>query len=342
MQISRTYLLFVLFSFLAVAYKYLIYTSYPEIAQLTDFFNYDAIFRGDAEDVGFYPVFIAIKNIFVYFGIPYPVFQIIVSSLYTISICTFIVLSLKSLKVIPKSIVMVSVVIAIVYSLFSYSSLKSFSLVKFFLSISILGFSCCTIRPTIFRLVSPSLLNLTASLLASPQTFPALLLYSNNRLRQPLLSFRNTVTKLKITKFSITTENLFRFIALVLIFFIIWFLVSLSPIITDGSVKILSALLIAFAEKVSAYLPSEFLNLSLSFFAVCVILLPIVCFMTKSSHLFLTSIALILILLFGTNRFSPLIPFFLFSLLSNRPVICICLLDLFLLYDSVKGFELLI
>ena len=342
MLIKRTYLIFVLFSFFAVAYKSLIYISYPSIARLTDFSNYDAIFRGDAEDVGFYPVYIAIKNIFVYFGIPFPVFQIIVSSLYTISICTFMLLSLRSLKLKSRSIVMASVAIAILYSLLSYSSLKSFSLVKLYLSISILGFSCFIVRPNLVRLVSPSLFNLVGALLASPQTLPALLLYLNDGLRQSLLLVYNKLRSSRIAKLSLSSKKLFTLIALVLTLFIIWSLVSISPLLADGTGEIFSILLTSILDKLTAYLPSESLNLLFTLIFFILILILLLCFWMRSLYLLLPTVSLLFVSLFGLNRFSPLIPFFLFSLISQRPLICICLLDLFLSYETIKGIGLLI
>jgi hypothetical protein len=335
------YLIFVLFSFFTVFYKLFIYVSFPNIAQLTDFLNYDAIFRGHTEDTGFYPVFISIKNIFVYFSIPYPVFQITVSSLYTISVCTFLLSSMESLKLKSKSIVMTSALIAIAYSLLSYSSFKSFSLVKFYLSISILGFSCCIIRPNNISLTSPSLFNLAGALFTSPQTLPALLLYSNDRIRQHRSSISNVLKKLRI-RLSLSPKKLLQLMLLVLSLLTVWFLVSLSTLLADGSSDIASILFTSLTHKFSTYLSPDLLGLLLFFCLLCPVLIFFTFCWRGLSYLALSLAALLIVVLFGLNRFSPLIPFFLFSFFSQRPLICICLIDMFLSYEIIKGIGLLV
>jgi len=341
MQVSRTYLIFVFSSIFAVIFKYLIYIANPNIAKLTDFSSYDTIFRGDAEDVGFYPVFIAIKNFFVHFEIPYPVFQIIVSSLYTISICTFILLSLKSLKLKSNSIRMASAFIVILYALVSYSSLKSFSLAKFYLSISILGFSCCTISPNIVRLASPSLVNLACALLVSPQTTPALILYSMDGIKKSFASFYRTLSNMRIANLSVSTKKIYRFIIIAFALFIFSYFLSLSPLLKDGSSEIHSLLYISLIDKLNAYLPFDILPLWPLLCLLCIVLIFILCFWSGSTYLVLLASSTLIVFLFGTNRFSPLVPFITFSLLSQRPLICIFSINLFLSYEIIKGIGLL-
>jgi len=343
MQASRKYLVIILFCFITVLYKLWLYSSSIEIAQLTDYATYQSIFKGDSEDVGFYPVFIAIKNIFVYFSIPFSIFQIGVSSLYTISICIFIVLSLSSLKIRNKSIILISIAIAIAYSLFSYSSLKAFSLVKFYLSISILGFSCLTIRPKYIELASPSIFNLALALFASPQTSPALLLYLNQSLGKFFLQFVAIVSNLGFKMPSLSNAKLLNAIFCTSLILILFGLLALSPLIKDSDNSVPLILITTFFDKFNAYLPAHFIQqafylLPLLFFSLILLFL---CFRRNSFFLFLPSISLLIIVLFGTNRFSPLVPFFLFTLLRRRPLVCVCLLDLFLIYETIKGTSLL-
>ena len=74
----------ILLSIVTIWPIFLVYL-FPNVLLITDYDNYSRIFSGTAEDTGFYPLFIIIKEFYRLTNLDYSIFQIFNASLYSFS-----------------------------------------------------------------------------------------------------------------------------------------------------------------------------------------------------------------------------------------------------------------
>ena len=175
----------ILLSIVTIWPIFLVYL-FPKVLILTDYSSYSRIFSGTAEDTGFYPLFIIIKEFYRLTNLDYSIFQIFNASLYSFSTLFIFYKSPLSPRNKLKNKFFLDLVI-LVSTIISFYLLKSFSLIKVFLAISWLNISISLFKKnTIIYYISTSL-----SILISPLAiFPNLLIFSNF-----FIKFRNYFIK---------------------------------------------------------------------------------------------------------------------------------------------------
>lgn len=243
---------FILLSIVSIWPIILVYF-FPKVLTLTDYDNYSRIFSGTAEDTGFYPLFIIIKEFYRLTNLDYSIFQIFNASLYSFSI--LFIFYKSPLSPINKLKNKFFLELLIVFSTFiSFYLLKSFNLIKVFLAISWLNISITLFKKnTINYYVFSSL-----SILISPLAiFPNLFIFSNF-----VLKIRNYFIKilfdLKLKfnsiKIKFNSKNFLKAIAILIFIFVSFELLNRSPaidLVNNQTLK--DALLTSFEEKVDAY-----------------------------------------------------------------------------------------
>ena len=148
---------------------------FPKVLQLTDYDNYFLIFSGTAEDTGFYPLFIIIKEIYRLSGFNYYFFQIFNASLYSFSTLFIYFKSSLSPRVRIRNKIFLDILI-ILSTLISFYFFKSFNLIKVFLAISWLNISLTLFTKNSFEYY---LFNAFGILISPLALFSNLLIFSN-------------------------------------------------------------------------------------------------------------------------------------------------------------------
>ena len=213
MKIRKSYFWILLILIFSCFYTYYFISSYPQVLYLTDHQNYLLVFSGEGEDTGFYPLFIALKEIFRFFSIDYSVFQHLVGISFVASYIFFF----RYLYSNVFSLTFVELLTVCAFVLFSYPFVKSFSLVKSFLSLSsllvvfVVSESCPISRPL------GAVLPIVPSLF-SPISLPFTLLFYIpliGKLKYFLFSlftrWRPLTLKLNLPKSSLSRRNLYAF-----------------------------------------------------------------------------------------------------------------------------------
>ena len=128
MKIRKSYFWILLILIFSCVYTSYFISSYPQVLYLTDHQNYLLVFSGEGEDTGFYPLFIALKEIFRFFSIDYSVFQHLVG----ISFVTSCIFFFRYLYTNYFRFTFVELLTVCAFVLFSYPFVKSFSLRRIF------------------------------------------------------------------------------------------------------------------------------------------------------------------------------------------------------------------
>ncbi len=126
----------VVFIILLLSYFYVVFflSIFPNTLFVTDFNIYTDIFSGDSEDTGFYPFYIALKELFRLIGLNYSHFQYFSGTIFVFSNTLFLNYIYKKFY----SGLLLEILLAYGFIFCSFPLIKSFTLVKSFLSLSLL------------------------------------------------------------------------------------------------------------------------------------------------------------------------------------------------------------
>ena len=322
----------ILLSIVTIWPIFLVYL-FPKVLILTDYSSYSRIFSGTAEDTGFYPLFIIIKEFYRLTNLDYSIFQIFNASLYSFSTLFIFYKSPLSPRNKLKNKFFLDLVI-LVSTIISFYLLKSFSLIKVFLAISWLNISISLFKKnTIIYYISTSL-----SILISPLAiFPNLLIFSNFfiKFRNYFIKFFFTLwLKINSIKVKFNSKTFLKTIAIFIIIFVSFELINRSPAIDLLNNKTLrDALLASFNEKVDAYkIPGvDIMTISLLFLIAFLISLFI------PLNIIIWFVILILTLGPLSGRITPFLPIC-FYLINNKYLnLRYILLISFYAYSIFKG-----
>lgn len=340
MKISKSFLWIFLVFLFSFCYVFLFLAIFPETLFITDYNIYSDIFAGDSEDTGFYPLYIALKEFFRLVGFEYTYFQYFSGTIFVFSNILFFNYIYKKLY---RGLALENM-LAFGFVFLSFPFIKSFSLVKSFVSLSILLLVFLVIQFNSLPRFAHFALPLFPPLM-SPLALPfSSLMYASTlrKLRYSILSF---FSRLSLPRFAapvfirlrLHLNPLFLVLSSIGLFCFAFYLILRSPIFSglDFFESIFSVYDL-FAHKIDSYFPAVnwlFIFLSiLSFFVA----LP--------TSVSLLSIVLAYSVFIGFGRVSMFLPYT-FVLCSNfyprYRLLFRFFLSAYMIFAIVKGFALI-
>lgn len=318
---SKKFYFYLLFYSLCLFWAIALTILFPEILFVTDFETYNLMWTTDFEDTGFYPIFIFLRELFLIFSLPYSFFQVFSASLYIFSNLTLAASSGKS-----KSI---TIFVTLLICLFSFPLIKSFSLVKSFLSLSCFNLACLLYWNGFFRNKLFFILPIFASPIALPLVLTQVTEYPC-KIRSYILNIpANLRSKLKIKFISLpkgTFLNLFYMFLCMTIFLLVFLRAPLFAL-SDP----LANLTAFFLGKFYYYFNPALTLIAIITVFFFFVVFPRLCF----------PVAIVLsMLVMGYQRTSILIPTFCLLFIKNQPSFRIYGLLLLITYSTYNVFKI--